>query len=58
MSGGFSFTFYVEGLPEGRAIRQLIAATEKQARQQLWAALSEEEKDRVIQIECLDKDLA
>lgn len=58
MNAGFTFTFYVEGLPERSAIRRLIAESEKQARQQLWAALSEGEKDRVIQIECLDKDLA
>lgn len=46
------YAFYVEGL---NVEMDEFGLSEKQARERLWNRLTDEERDRVVQIECVDE---
>jgi hypothetical protein len=46
-----TYVFYVEGLNREM---EIVSSTEKMGRKILWDKLEDYERDRVVQIECLD----
>ncbi len=48
------YTLFIEGVHDDGETITVRAATEKAARSQLWASLTDEQQNRVVQIECLD----
>lgn len=46
------FLFYIEGLNREEWVNGI---TKKNARQSLWNSLTDSERDRVVQFECLDE---
>ena len=48
------YVLFIEGVHADGDTQTVYAATEKSARDQLWASLTDEQQNRVVQIECLD----
>ncbi len=49
---GHEYLFYIEGLNREEWV---VAGNEREAHSALWEALDEFEKNRVVQMECIDE---